>query len=209
MVEQFYDGNIQLPDGSTIHEAIMKAEVEELEAKVEELEKELDKLKDELKNAKAKLEVATKGKDIDEGKRKDIDEGRSKDIYEGKGKDIYEGKSKDIYEGKSKVIYEGKGKDIDEGKNLFILIAGPPGSEKSSGLAKAMMNYEGGEYKEDPIKHVLFNFEGKNFVHLGSLRAQYPGSDSLPASQASANQGLPRHDGGQAACHCDRRTEAD
>ena len=150
MVEQFHYGNILLPDGSATRETPMKAEVEELEAKVEELEKELDKLKGELQNARAKLEVATKGKGND-------DKGKSKDIYEGKSKDIYEGKSKDIYEGKSKDIYEGK--------NLFILIAGLPGSGKSSGLAKAMMNYGGGEYKEEPIKHVLFNFEGKNFVH--------------------------------------------
>ena len=46
-----------------------------------------------------------------------------------------------------------------------------------------MVNYEGGEYKEEPIKHVLFNFEGKNFVHLGSLRDKYPGTDSLPCNR--------------------------
>ena len=36
-------------------------------------------------------------------------------------------------------------KDEDNDKNLFVLIAGLPGSGKSSGLAKAMTNYEGGE----------------------------------------------------------------
>ena len=68
----------------------------------------------------------------------------------------------------------------DEDKNLFVLVFGLPGSVKSSALSKAMMNYEGGEYKTSPIKHVVFNFEGNNFVHLGSLRDQYPGTDSLP-----------------------------
>ena len=196
MVEQFYDGNIQLPDGSTIHETLMKDKVEKLEAKVEELEKELDKLKDELKNAKAKLEAIAvlrtdklkdelknecvqKLKDeLKNAKTKDKDDD---DSGKGKSKDLDSGTSKDIYKGKNKDIDSGTSKDIDSGKNL-ILIAGLPGSGTSSGLARAMMNYEGGEYKEEPIKHVLFNFEGKNFVHMGSLRAHYPGSDSLPLS---------------------------
>jgi thymidylate kinase len=70
----------------------------------------------------------------------------------------------------------------DKDKSLFILIAGLPGSGKSSSLRLAMDDYPNARYLEDPIKHVVFNFEGKNFVHLGSLRDKYPGSDSLPYS---------------------------
>ena len=70
-------------------------------------------------------------------------------------------------------------KDVDNDKNLFVLVVGLPGAGKSSALAKAMLNYEGGEYKTSPIKHVVFNLDGKSFAHLGSLRDQYPGSDSL------------------------------
>ena len=70
-------------------------------------------------------------------------------------------------------------KDEDNDKNLFVLVVGLPGAGKSSALAKAMLNYEGGEYKTSPIKHVVFNLDGKSFAHLGSLRDQYPGSDSL------------------------------
>ena len=133
----------------------MKDKVEELEAKVEKKEKELETLKGELKTAKAMLEAATKDKD-------DGDSGKSKSEDEDEVEDIDKSTSKDIE------------------KNLFVLVVGLPGAGKSSALAKAMLNYDGGEYKTSPIKHVVFNLEGKSFVHLGSLRDQYPGSDSLP-----------------------------
>ena len=147
----------------------MKANVEELEAKAEKKEKELDKLRDELKTVKAMLEAATKDKDDDgSGKSKSDDEDEVEDIDKGKSKSKSKSDDEDIDKGKSK--------DIE--KNLFVLLDGLPGSGKSSALAKAMLNYEGGEYKTSPIKHVVFNIEGKSFVHLGSLRDQYPGSDS-------------------------------
>ena len=343
MAERFYDGNIQLPDGSTIHETLMKDNVEKLEAKVEELEAKVE----ELEKEKSKLEIATKGKGIDDsddnlakdglmmarirgyeddgveitewevfeddldhnsknivelsikleakddieikgkstdigsGKIKDIDSsddnlmkegpkalmevmmkakdeveeeerrrlerreikdkgksttigsGKSTDIVSGKSQDIEKdkewilhmltllvkdeaqdlleydvvhnshhvtamlkikkkkksplalddsGKSKDIGSAKSTDIGSGKSKDIGSGKNLFILIAGLPGAGKSSSLSKAMNHFKDGVYEEEPIKHVRFIYKGKSFVHMGSLRAQYPGSDSLPRS---------------------------
>ena len=70
----------------------------------------------------------------------------------------------------------------DKGKHLFFLIAGTPGSGKSTCLAKAMDNYPNMDYVKEPIKHVKFQCMGKPFIHLGSLRADYPGTDSLPRS---------------------------
>ena len=70
--------------------------------------------------------------------------------------------------------------NLGSGKNLFILIAGLPGSGKSSSLSLAMNHYKDGVYEQEPIKHIQFQFEGRNFIHMGSLRSQYPGSDSLP-----------------------------
>ena len=96
----------------------------------------------------------------------------------------------------------------DKDKNLFILIAGLPGSGKSSGLAKAMMNYEGGEYKVISNQACPVQLRGQELRAHGQSTRSIPRL-GLPASQASANQGLPRLDGGQAACHRDRRTEGD
>ena len=97
----------------------------------------------------------------------------------------------------------------DEDKNLFVQVVGLPGSGKSSALSKAMVNYKGGEYKTSPIKHVVFNFEGKNFVHLGSLRDQYPGTDSLPYNHQPIKDFMGGGLQSRRFAHHRRRTEAD
>ena len=115
--------------------------------------------------------------DDEEPDDKDSNKGKSKSEDKGSGKndkgDMGD-KSKDK-EGSDK-----NDKVKDKGKNLFFLIAGIPGSGKSTCLAKAMDNYPNMEYVKEPIKHVKFQYMGKHFIHMGSLRSDYPGTDSLP-----------------------------
>ena len=117
-----------------------------------------------------------------EGKAKDdkVDKGEARKAFQLQEEREHRRELMDMGIGKNK----GKDKitNLGSDKNLFILIAGLPGSGKSSSLSLAMNHYKDGVYEQEPIKHIQFQFEGRNFIHMGSLRSQYPGSDSLPRS---------------------------
>ena len=75
-------------------------------------------------------------------------------------------------------------------KNKLFLLVGIPGSGKSTCLAKAMDNYQNSDHVMKPIKFVKFQYMDKPFIHLGSLRSDYPGTDSLPRSHEPIKQFL-------------------
>lgn len=99
-------------------------------------------------------------------------------------------KSKGMGKSKSATPEVGSINDIVSNKIRLFLIVGLPGSGKSTCLAKAMDNYPNMDYVEKPLKHVKFQFEGRNFIHMGSLRNDYPGTDSLPRSHQPLSQFL-------------------
>ena len=53
-----------------------------------------------------------------------------------------------------------------------------------------MDNYQNSDHVMKPIKYVKFQYMDKPFIHLGSLRSDYPGTDSLPRSHEPIKQFL-------------------
>ena len=145
------------------------------ETKIAELEKKVA----ELMKRMAELEKKVDEHDKSKGK------GKSKDPLAQHGDE-----SKGMGKSKSATPEVGSINDIVSNKIRLFLIVGLPGSGKSTCLAKAMDNYPNMDYVEKPLKHVKFQFEGRNFIHMGSLRNDYPGTDSLPRSHQPLSQFL-------------------